>query len=96
MTKTPGCEGKIVSRMHMIKNHPMIKIKSKLMSYKGIRKFSFSIQLNYREIFTRLPWLKILNSYLQEYIEEEEDLYLFRVAHSDASSTAINWGPDKN
>ena len=28
--------------------------------------------------------------------EEEEDLYLFRVAHSDALSTAINWGPDKN
>ena len=27
---------------------------------------------------------------------EEEDLYLFRVAHSDALSTAINWGPDKN
>ena len=23
-------------------------------------------------------------------------LYLFRVAHSDALSTAINWGPDKN
>lgn len=29
----------------------MIKIKSKLRSNKGIRKFSFSIQLNYREIF---------------------------------------------
>ena len=28
--------------------------------------------------------------------EEEEDLYLFRVSHSDALSTAINWGPDKN
>ena len=28
--------------------------------------------------------------------EEDEDLYLFRVAHSDALSTAINWGPDKN
>ena len=27
--------------------------------------------------------------------EEEEDLYLFRVPHSDALSTAINWGPDK-
>ena len=27
---------------------------------------------------------------------EEEDLYLFRIAHSDALSTAINWGPDKN
>ena len=26
----------------------------------------------------------------------EEDLYLFRVAHSDALSTAINWGPDEN
>ena len=26
----------------------------------------------------------------------EEDLYLFRVAYSDALSTAINWGPDKN
>ena len=51
MTKTSGCEGKIVSRMHMIKNHTMIKIKSKLRSNKGIRKFSFSIQLNYREIF---------------------------------------------
>ena len=23
-------------------------------------------------------------------------LYLFRVAYSDALSTAINWGPDKN
>ena len=27
--------------------------------------------------------------------EEEEDLYLFRVSHSDALSTAINRGPDK-
>ena len=32
--------------------------------------------------------------YLEE--EEEEGLYLFRVAHSDALSTAINWGPNKN
>ena len=28
--------------------------------------------------------------------EEEENLYLFRVAHSDALSTGINWDPDKN
>ena len=28
--------------------------------------------------------------------EEEEDLYLFRVAPTDALNTAINWGPDKN
>ena len=28
--------------------------------------------------------------------EEEEDLYLFRVSHSDALSTAINRGLDKN
>ena len=28
--------------------------------------------------------------------EDEEDLYLFRVSHSDALSTAINRGPDKN
>ena len=29
--------------------------------------------------------------------EEEEDLYLFRVSHSDALiSTFINRGPDKN
>ena len=27
---------------------------------------------------------------------EEEDLYLFRVAHWDALSAAINWGPDEN
>ena len=27
---------------------------------------------------------------------EEEDLYLFRVAPTDALNTAINWGPDKN
>ena len=27
---------------------------------------------------------------------EEEDLYLFREAHSDALSAAINWGPDEN
>ena len=28
--------------------------------------------------------------------EDEEDIYLFRVAPSDALNTAINWGPDKN
>ena len=31
-----------------------------------------------------------------ESCEEEEDLYLFRVAPTDALNTAINWGPDKN